>query len=257
MRGWSRERGARAGVARDPEGQSWPGGDNAAPGLGIACGRPRPGRGLSTWPAQVSRLLSGGTPPTFSERHRGGVLPAGRARDTDARRRPGASPLTRGRLREPGAGQGRGRETYLGKAGARHARRRNPARRGGKRGDGAGPRGDHLTPALPAGRAAGGRPRLRSGYLLLTRPPNRKQAPRIGKTTRSGGFSRTSSLEGFGELYPVFILRCLGQVEDCPNGCCARSEITSRLEGVTPRSTSVIWPFLFLWNLIGTLHTGQ
>lgn len=44
MRGWSRERGAGAGVVRDPEGQSWRGGENAAHGLSI-------GRGLFTWPA--------------------------------------------------------------------------------------------------------------------------------------------------------------------------------------------------------------
>lgn len=62
------------------------------------------------------------------------AAPAGPAWDSKAGRRPSASPSTRGRLQPPGAGRGRGKGTYLGKAG--RVTHGGGTRRGGKRGAG-------------------------------------------------------------------------------------------------------------------------
>lgn len=125
----------RAGAA----GRAGAGSPRAVRTRGAARGASRAGLGAARARRGLRSARAGGlagTAPTFPEGHRGGGRPAGPARDSEAGRRPSASPAARGRLRAPGEGGGKG--TYLGKAGRVTAGGRNRGETGGAA-SGAGP----------------------------------------------------------------------------------------------------------------------
>lgn len=131
----------------------------------------------------------------------------------------------------------------MGKAGARHPRRRNPARREARRQGGPGPRGNRLTPAFPTRQ----RQQQPAPELLRAAAPDAAEQKAStscsgGKSTRWStllGFSGTSPLEKFGQLYSIFIFRSSGAQDrhrGLPKWWMASTEITSGREGVTPES---------------------
>lgn len=216
LRGWSRERGARAGVG------------SAGPRRAVLARRAQ--GGARSWHrlrppptrARAVRLARVGSPAAF------GRDPAYLFGTASRRRAPRRTDLGHGRRAtskcqplDSGAPAGVGLWTREGEKGHIWAKPGRVTHGGGT------PRGEAgsaaagralaeiLNPALPADRAASAAPPPGCD-LLLPRPLNRKQAPRTGKTARSLGlFEDMIPGRIWGPLprfYPQ-VLRSIGQVQ--------------------------------------------